>query len=74
MEVVTPMTAEQVRIEGATAIDTKWVDINRADAADEERMEIRSRLVAKELWREQERQGIIRGDVFSAPPPPPTHI
>ncbi len=69
MEVVSPMTAAQVRLEGATAIDTKGVDVNKGDAVDDERMEIRSRLVAKELRRKQERQGITRDDVFSATPP-----
>eukprot|EP00969_Alexandrium_andersonii_P014742 644340-Alexandrium_andersonii.AAC.1 len=45
---------------GKAPIQVRWVDINKGD---EERPEYRSRLVAKEIKRDQ------RGDLFAATPP-----
>ncbi len=51
---------------GRAPISTRWVDINKGD---DERVEIRSRLVARELKAQQQREGQTRDDVFSATPP-----
>ena len=50
----------------AKPVGTKWVDINKGD---DDRVEVRSRLVAMELKSQQVRAGISRDDVFSATPP-----
>ena len=67
LDVMTEVPIEQCWLEtNAKPVGTKWVDINKGD---DDRVELRARLVAMELKSQQVRAGISRDDVFSATPP-----
>lgn len=53
-------------------VATRWLDISKGDS---NRVELRSRFVAREIKANQDRARVVRGDVFSATPPhEPVHL